>query len=170
MSDQTSFESRIAALEAESAIRKVIARYFALCETLGPDCDLAGLGNLFAPEAVWRGKGARYNTAFGEQIGRDAIVAMIGAHCDPPHFAINAHFLSNEAIQVEDQTARGTWMLLQTSTYRDGSSDLRTARIMAEFGRSAGSWRMVLFETENIFARPVSHWDSSMLVPVPQQN
>ena len=169
MSEQPNLESRLAALEAESAIRQVITRYFALCEMLAPDCDLSELGDLFAPDAIWRGKGAKYSTAFGEQNGRDAIVAMIGAHCDPPHFAMNAHFLSSEAISVSGQSAHGQWMLLQTSTYRDGSSDLRSARISARFVQSNEIWRIALFETENIFARPIDHWDSSMLVSVPQQ-
>ena len=169
MSELANLESRLAVLEAESAIRKVITRYFALCETLAPDCDLSELGDLFAPDAVWRGKGAKYTKAFGEQRGRDAIVAMMGAHCDPPHFAMNAHFLSNEAINVSGHSAHGHWMLLQTSTYRDGSSDLRSARISVNFGQSDGRWRIAVFETENIFARPIDHWDSSMLVSVPQQ-
>jgi hypothetical protein len=33
-----------------------------------------------------------------------------------------------------------------------------------------GSWKIKHFQTENIFSRPVSHWNSTAELPVPSQN
>jgi hypothetical protein len=58
-------------------------------------------------------------------------------------------------------------MMLQTSTYRSGASDLRSARLTVGFEREGTSWRIKCFETENLFSRPVDRWDDPTPVPVP---
>ena len=160
---------RIERLEAHTSIRSLMARYFQLCEQLEPGIDLSELGELFAADAVWRGKGSRYAKAFGEHTGRNAIVAMIRAHSDPPHFAMNAHFLSGESIEVlsDGETAVGHWMMLQTSSYADNTADLRSARLTVEFSKTGGTWRIQTLETENIFNRAIDRWDTSDHVPIP---
>ena len=107
-----------------------------------------------------RARGKRYGAAFGGHTGRDAIVAMLDSYRGPvPHFAMNAHFLTSETITVGDSTAEGSWVMLQTSTYADGRSDLRGARLSVRFAREESAWRIAVFETENIFSRPVDRWD-----------
>jgi hypothetical protein len=128
------------------------------------------LAELFARDAVWTGKGQRYGAAFGGHRGRAAIVAMLDSYRGPtPHFAMNAHFLASETIEVADDAASGTgsWMMLQTSTYATGSSDLRSARLQVDFMVEEGRWRISRFETENLFSRPVGSWDDPAPVPVP---
>jgi hypothetical protein len=94
----------------------------ALCDTLGPDTPMEELGALFTRDAVWAGKGARYGAAFGGHRGRDAIVAMLGSYRGPPpHFAMNAHYLSETITLIDDVSARGGWMMLQCSTYATGA-------------------------------------------------
>lgn len=161
-------EHRLARLEAESACRAVIARYMALCDTLGPDTSMASLGELFTHDATWTGKGARYGAAFGTHRGRDAILAMLGAYRGPPpHFAMNAHYLASETIRIDGETAEGGWMMLQCATYADGRSDLRSARLKIGFAREAETWRIARFETENLFGRPVGRWDDPAPIPLP---
>ncbi|MBH0111893.1 nuclear transport factor 2 family protein [Novosphingobium sp. YJ-S2-02] len=173
-SDLAGLVERLTRLEAESAIRAVMARYMEICDTLGPDSPMAELGALFTREAVWTGVGARYAGAFGGHGGREAIVAML-AHYQgepgrrAPHFAMNAHFLSSETIRVAGESARGQWMMLQTSTYADGRSDLRSARLNVAFAFEEGAWRIARFETENLFSRPVDRWDDPAPVTVPDQ-
>ena len=165
-----SVEERLARLEAESAIRTVMARYMELCDELNPDTPMDELGLLFTRDAVWTGKGARYATSFGSHHGRAAIVAMLGRYRGPPpHFAMNAHFLCSETIAVDGERAQGQWMMLQTSTYADGRSDLRSARLRVGFVVEDGAWRMARFETENLFSRPVDRWDDPAPVPVPDE-
>ena len=159
--------TRIAQLEAHAAIRGVMAEYMRLCDRLDASTPMHELGELFTPDAVWTGSGARYATAFGSRHGRAAILAMLDTYRSPPHFAFNAHFLSSETIEVAQLTARGRWMMLQTATYSSGASDLRSARLTVDFARAATRWRISRFETENLSSRAVDRWNDATPVPVP---
>lgn len=172
-SEQNAIEAlqrEIAQLRAERAVRAVVMRYFALCDRLSPDTPMDELGECFAKNAVWEGRG-RYRTSFGQHEGRDAIVAMLASYAGPPaHFAMNAHFLSSETIEIDGDRATGRWMLLQTSTYRDGRSDLRSAALTIHCAPEAGAWRISHFITENIFSRDVDHWSDTAPISVPNDN
>lgn len=158
---------RLARLEAADAVRRVAMRYFRLCDTLGPETPFDDLGALFTREAVWEGRG-RYRKAFGRHEGRAAIVAMLAAYAHPPHFALNAHYLSSEDIEIHDeQGATARWMMLQVSTYRDGRSDLRSAALALDFAVEDGRWQIARFVTENIFARDVAPWNDEAPISVP---
>ena len=158
---------RVAALEAETACRRVVARYFQICDRLGPDTPFDELGSLFTIGAKWQGKG-RYREAFGGYAGRDAIVAMIASYCgSPPHFMMTGHFFSAEDIAVSGDTASGKWMMLQCSTYADGTADLRSAALSIGFAVEEGRWRIARFESENIFSRRVDRWTDDAAIPVP---
>lgn len=160
--------ARLGRLEAEHAIRAVMAEYMALCDRLDADTPMAALAALFTRDAVWTGRGARYAAAFGKHRGRAAIVAMLDGYCRPaPHFSLNAHFLASERIEVDDGRATGGWTMLQTATYADGRSDLRAARLDVAFAHEDGRWRIARFATENLFSRPVDRWDDAAAVPVP---
>lgn len=159
---------RLERLEAEGAIRSVIARYMELCDALDAATPMDELADLFAVDAEWIGVGARHAVAFGSHRGRKAIVTMLDRYRSPiPHFAMNAHFLSSESIVVNADTARGGWMMLQTSTYADGGADLRAARLAVDFVRR-DRWRILRFETRNIFSRRVTHWDDAAPLPIPE--
>ena len=160
--------TEVAALRAESQVRAVVMRYFRLCDTLGPATPLDLLGDCFTEEAIWEGRG-RYRAAFGRHHGRQAIVDMLASYAAPePHFAMNAHFLSSETIQVEEAQATGRWMMLQTSTYRNGRSDLRSAALTIACVAEQGQWRIAHFITENLFSRDVDHWSDAAPISVPQ--
>jgi hypothetical protein len=165
---QDAILDRLAQLESEGKIRRVMARYMELCDRLDADTPMHELGALFAIDAVWAGKGARYGTAFGGHVGRDAIVAMLDTYRGPvPHFAMNAHFLCSETIAVDGSNATGNWMMIQTSTYADGRSDLRTAKLQCDFVVERGRWCIARFATENLFSRQIDSWDDQAPLPVP---
>jgi hypothetical protein len=160
--------SRIDNLESQAAIRALMTEYLRLCDRLDASTPMDELAGLFAPDAVWVGAGARYGAAFGGHHGRSAIVAMLDAYRTPPHFAFNAHFLTSETIAVTGNAARGRWMMLQTSTYSSGASDLRSAKLTVDFTRTQALWQISRFETENLFSRTIDRWDDSSPVPTPQ--
>lgn len=162
-------EQRLAALESENAIRACMNRYMFLCDELGVGSPLGELAGLFTEDAVWEGKGAKYSAAFGGYRGRDEIQAMFAKYMvEPAHFALNVHFLTSELIQVQGDTARGSWVMLQTSTFASGASHLNSARLSIEFRQQQDTWRMAHFVTENLFSRPVTAWNDSAQLPVPK--
>lgn len=159
---------RLASLEAEGETRRLVARYFRICDDLGPNTPFEELGELFTPDAVWEGRG-RYAKAFGRYEGRSAIVEMIRSYCLPePHFAMTGHFFSAEDIRVESATAAsGNWMMMQTSDYADGRADFRAAQLSLRFALDGGCWRIAQFHTQNIFSRQVERWNDEVSIPVP---
>ncbi|MCE2841229.1 MAG: nuclear transport factor 2 family protein [Novosphingobium sp.] len=160
--------ARVEALEGERAIRQLVARYFRICDDLGPDTPFAELGELFTPNAIWEGKG-RYAKAFGRYDGREAIVEMIRSYCLPkPHFAMTAHFLTAENISLHGAEGTGEWMMLQTSDYNDGRADLRSAHLTIQCQNDGGIWRISHFRTLNLFSRRVERWSDVAEIPVPQ--
>lgn len=166
MSDEAVLQ-RLQALESESAIRRVVARYFAICDNLGPNTPFDDLGALFSESAIWEGKG-RYAKSFGRYEGRDAIVSMLRSYALPePHFAMTAHFFSSESLTASGDTGSGQWMMLQTSDYADGTADFRSARLTMKFAREGGAWRIARFRTENIFSRQVEPWNDEESIAVP---
>lgn len=186
MADLTPLDVRLAALEARlarfddaAAVRACVNRYMALCDSLSPQTPMAELLDCFTEDAVWLGAGARYGASFGAHQGRAAIGEMLGRYRGslpgepgpqvPPHFALNVHFLCSEEITpAGDGLATARWVMLQTSTFASGASHLNAARLSLQMRRDAdGRWRIARFQTENLFSRPVSHWQSDAALPVP---
>jgi len=147
---------RLARLEAEQAARRVMTRYMRLCDQPDDGFPIAELGELFTRDAIWEGGGSTYGAAFGQHKGRDAIMAFIEGFRNPTsHFTLNVHFLTSEDIRAgDDETAEGSWIMLQLSTYADGHSSVLSARITARFAVEGGVWRIARFRTENLFNAP----------------
>lgn len=160
---------RVAALEAESEIRAVVARYMEICDALDADAPMDELGQLFATDAVWQGKGEKYDATFGGHEGRDAIVAFLNTYRAPtPHFAGNLHILGCENVAVDGQRATGTWVMMQTPTFNEGGAFLMAARLNLSFRVEQDRWRIHRFATENLFSRPIEGgWNIDAPIPVP---
>ncbi|MFC3608592.1 nuclear transport factor 2 family protein [Stutzerimonas tarimensis] len=168
--DDRDLHQRLRRFEIEAAARACMNRYMVLCDALDARTPLDELAGLFIREAIWEGKGARYRDSFGGYRGREAIRAMFAGYMrEPAHFALNVHFLTSELIEAGDEEARGQWVMLQTSTFADGSSHLNAARLQVRFVEEEGHWRMAHFQTENLFSRPVDRWNSQAPLPVPTQ-
>jgi hypothetical protein len=164
---------RLQALEDEKRVRQCMNQYMQLCDILDAGFELDQLMVLFTEDAIWEGKGSRYAETFGSYKGRDAIQDMFAKYTKPPaHFALNVHFLANELIHVDGDSAQGSWVLLQPSYFSSGKSQLSCARISAGFKRSESDseqWQMSHFQTENLFSRPMDDpWDHSAPLPVPE--
>ena len=168
MADATDILRRLDALEAESAVRAVLARYVEICDDL-PAHDLArDLGPLFTEDAVWAGKGDRYGDAFGGHRGRKAILAFLEGYRRPAHFRSNVHFLTSESVDVDGDTASGTWVMLQTPTFHDGQSFALAARLHVEFRRENDAWAISRFATTNLLGRSVDGpWSAPTPIPTP---
>ena len=70
------------------------------------------------------------------------------------HFTLNVHFLTSEDIAARVDTAEGSWIMLQLSSFADGHSSMLSARITARFAIEDEAWRIAHFRTENLFNAP----------------
>ncbi|WGY70141.1 nuclear transport factor 2 family protein [Burkholderia cepacia] len=150
---------RMAALDAERAVRATITRYMALCDVPENAGDGPSLAGLFTADAVWEGIGPQYAQKFGRLAGTDAIVAMLGRYLPPdPHFSANLHFLTSESIEIGtgNASARGRWIMLQASRYADGTAELIAARLTVDFAPAASgaAWLIRHFRTERVLDGP----------------
>lgn len=165
-----SLSKRLKRFEDEHAIRGCMNRYMYLCDQLDAGFDLDTLMVLFSEDAIWEGRGGRYGKTFGSHQGIDAIQAMFTKYTRPPaHFSTNVHFLTSELIEVQEGEASGSWVLLQTSTFSSGKSQLSSARLTVRFRCEQDEWRISHFQTESLFNRPVkTPWDQPADLPVPE--
>jgi SnoaL-like domain len=150
-------QARIAALEAENAVRKTIARYMALCDVPSGTLDGETLAALFTQDAIWEGIGPQYTQKFGHLRGHEAILAMLQRYLPPvPHFATNVHFLTSETIEVDGARAKGRWIMLQASGYVDARAELIAARLEIDFvpAQNGRNWLIQHFRTERLFDAP----------------
>ena len=153
----TALTGRLDAVEAERAVRNVLARYMTLCDQPCHDQACPQLGDLFTPDAIWEGVGALYTQTFGRQSGRAQIIAFLGAYLAPStHFKMNVHFLTSDDVKVAagGDRAHGQWIMLQASTYESGSSELVSARLNIDFILQDGVWQMSHFRTQRLFNMP----------------
>ena len=170
--DLSYIHQRLQQLESQNSIRNCINRYMEICDALDADTDLNELMGLFDQDSIWEGIGEKYAKSFGRYDSWQAIYDMFKNYTQQQsHFVMNAHFVSSEQIYIEDDQAKASWLMLQTSTFRDGRSHLNAAKLTVTFKQQAdGCWKIKHFQTENIFSRPVSHWHSTAALPVPPQN
>ncbi|RDJ99664.1 nuclear transport factor 2 family protein [Paraburkholderia lacunae] len=148
---------RLAALEAESAVRRTMARYMALCDVPSGALDGETLAGLFATDAIWEGIGPHYAHKFGRLTGHAQILAMLTRYLPPsPHFSVNVHFLASETIEVNGTSAKGRWIMLQASGYVDAPAELIAARLEVDFAPAADGrdWLISHFRTERLFDAP----------------
>jgi len=152
--------ARLHRLEAERCARNTLARYLALCDQPCFEHGFPQLGELFAEDAVWEGLGERYAASFGRQNGRDAILAFLGRYLAPsPHFKRNLHFLTSDQVIVaaDGGQVQGQWVMLQVSTYADGTSEAISARLEVDFSAAQdGRWLIAHFRTRRLDCVP---WD-----------
>lgn len=170
MSELDQLHRRITTLEAVQEVSACLHDYMQQCDYLDENSDLNQLMALFTEDAVWEGKGKRYAATFGRCEGRKAIGAMFEKYTlAPAHFSLNVHFLTSEKIKIHSGSeASGIWVLLQTSTYSDGRSQLSSALLNVDFRKEKGHWKIAHFCTTSRFNRPVqTPWDNQRALPVP---
>jgi hypothetical protein len=87
----------------------------------------------------------------GRHLGREAVEQRTDVSVRQLTFS--AHFLTNESITVDGDTAVGTRGFLQAGTNK-GRAVWIAGRYRNDFLRSTGEWRIHHLRAENIFATP----------------
>jgi hypothetical protein len=143
---------RLATLEGESQVRRLMARYMDLCDVPRAPTHVRDLAALFCVDAIWEGVGSQTAQTFGQHQGREAIAAFVGGYLPPSeHFRLNLHYLTSESIVVDGNKAQGQWIMQQISTYDDGRSELVGTRLNIDFRWVDGVWLIAHFRTQRLF-------------------
>ena len=142
---------RLATLEGESAVRRLMARYMDLCDVPRAPVEARDLAHLFTEDAIWEGFGTQTAQTFGQHRGREAIAAFVGGYLPPSdHFQLNLHYLTSESIVVDGEGAQGQWIMQQISTYADGRNELFGTRLNIDFRCVNGAWLIAHFRTQRL--------------------
>lgn len=135
---------RIQALEDAEAIKKLKARYTNYCDN-GYDPD--GIASLFTEDAIWDGG------VFGKRVGREAIRKFFQGASKMLPFAI--HYVMNPIIEVNGNTATGSWYLFQTCTFAEGNQAVwGAARYSEEYVKQDGEWKFKNLKVNSEFWTP----------------
>jgi hypothetical protein len=136
---------RLDALESEGAIRRLMSQYQD-ARDFGTG-NGASIANLFTDDGVWEGVG-QLAVALGSHQGHEAIERRFSAT-----FPFSAHFLTNESIFVDGDTAMGTWRYLQATVYK-GQAVWIAGRYRNDFVRVQGQWKFRRVRIDGIFVTP----------------
>jgi SnoaL-like domain len=106
---------RVARLEDVEAIKRLQARYAAVCDNRYHAPDMV---KLFTPDGIWDG-----GEALGRVEGTDALYRHFDAASQQFRWAV--HFMIAPSIEVHDggATASGTWYLLEPATIGAAGED-----------------------------------------------
>jgi hypothetical protein len=136
---------RLDALESEGAIRRLMAEYLD-ARDLGTGSG-THIAHLFSADGIWEGVG-RLAEVLGSHQGRDAIERRFSA---PLPFSV--HFLTNESITIDGDTAVGTWRYLQSTVYK-GQAVWVAGRYHNDFVRIEGRWKFQRVRIDAMFVTP----------------
>ena len=134
---------RIKVLEDVEEIKRLKARYCAHCDdNYNPD----GIAGLFTADAVWEGAYGRYQ---GPEEIRGFFVNI------PQRLPFAIHMVLNPNIEVNGDTASGTWYLFDPCTLAEGNRAVwGVARYDDEYVRVDGEWKFKHVRITRIFRTP----------------
>lgn len=142
-----SLEARIDRLESIEAIRTLKHTYCKYCDdTYDPD----GLAGLFWEDAVWDG-----GAGFGRFEGSDAIRAFFADVSKQIVWA--RHLVTNDRIEVEGDSARGEFEILQPCTFHNDEGDRAAwliGRYLETYQRKDGVWKFQSLVVDIEFITP----------------
>jgi len=161
-------------LKAESAARRLLARYMFLCDCPLPEPGMdevrraQAIGALFADDGTWEGVGGLHGAGFGQHRGPDAVAAFMRSVLmrRDPALVFNTHYLCSEQLEASEdgRAAEGQWVQFQPWVHDDGRSLLRSSRLQAAFCLTAHGWRIARYRTENLFVAPLpANWAETLI-------
>ncbi|MCI0893562.1 MAG: nuclear transport factor 2 family protein [Chloroflexi bacterium] len=137
-------ERRLKALEDVEEIKHLKARYCGYCDD---NYDADAIAGLFTEDAVWDG-GIR-----GRADGREEIRRFFVRASQRLPFAI--HMVMNPIIEVDGDTAKGSWYLFQACTYAEGDQAVwGSGRYDEEYIRVDGKWMFQNLKLTSFFWTP----------------
>ena len=152
---ESGLEARVRRLEDIDAIKRLKARYCSYCDD---QYDVEGLAGLFTDDAVWDGG------MLGTAVGIEKIRKFFKNSRSALPFAV--HMVMNPLIEVDGDTASGTWYLFQAATQAEGNRAIwGSARYDEEYVRTGGVWKFKHLKLKSFFWTPFAEgWVNSRFV------
>jgi len=124
-------EKRITIVEDIEAIKQLKARYCAICDD---NHDPEKITDLFTSDAVWESEG------IGVHQGHAAIRALFRRFQE--RISFSQHNVMNPIIEVDGDSAKGTWYFLGPFTFRKGNRAMwLPARYEERYVKVNGEWK-----------------------------
>jgi hypothetical protein len=124
-------ERRITIVEDIEAIKKLKARYCAICDD---NHDPDRITDLFTDDAVWESEG------IGVHQGHAAIRALFQRFQE--RISFSQHNVMNPIIEVAGDSAKGVWYFLGPFTFRRGNRAMwLAARYEEQYVKINGEWK-----------------------------
>ncbi len=137
-------EKRLKVVEDVEAIKKLKARYCAYCDD---SFNVEGIVSLFAPDGIMDGG------ENGHAQGTENLKALYATA--PGMFSFAIHMVLNPVIEVNGDTASGSWYLLQPCTSPDGKQAMwGSAKYDEEYVKLNGEWKFKRVKVNPIFWTP----------------
>ena len=130
--DISELEKRITILEDVDAIKRLKARYCAVCDD---NHNPEQIVTLFAEDGIWEGAGV------GQHKGHDAIRKLFLGFQE--RISFSQHNVMNPQIEVTGDRAKGTWYFLGPFTMRKGNRAMwLAARYEDDYVKINGEWKI----------------------------
>jgi len=124
--------TRITRLEDLEAIKQLKALY---CEICDDDHNPDRIVEIFTEDGIWEGRG------IGTARGRDEIRALFENFQRMMSFS--QHMTMNPRIEVNGESATGTWYFFGPFTFRDGNqAKWQATRYHEEYLKVEGTWKI----------------------------
>jgi hypothetical protein len=124
-------EKRVTVLEDIEAIKRLKARYCAICDD---DHNPGKIATVFTEDGIWEGGD------FGEAQGHQAIRKLFEGF--QRLISFSQHNLMNPIIEVEGDRAKGTWYLMGPFTFREkNEAKWLAACYQDDYIKVAGEWK-----------------------------
>ena len=124
-------EKRITVLEDIEEIKKLKARYCAICDD---DHNPDKIATVFAEDGIWEGGD------FGKAQGHQAIRKLFEGF--KKLISFSQHNVMNPVIEVQENRAKGNWYFMGPFTFRKGNRALwLAARYEDDYVKVNGEWK-----------------------------
>ncbi len=155
--DLQEMEKRLKALEDVEEIKRLKHRYCGFCDD---SYDADGIAGLFTEDGIWDGG------MMGRADGREGIRSFFLGSPESMPFAV--HMVMNPIIDVDGDTAKGTWYLFQACTFGEGNRAVwGSARYDEEYVRVDGAWMFKHLKLTSFFWTPFDEgWVKTQFVSV----
>ena len=130
--ETSELQKRITVLEDIEAIRKLKARYCAVCDD---DHNPDKITTLFAEDGIWEGM-----DGIGKHRGHAAIRKLFEGFKE--RISFSQHNVMNPIIEVDGDKAKATWYFLGPFTFRKGNRAMwLAARYEDDYVKLNGEWK-----------------------------